>query len=125
MRILLDTHILVWLMEGNPQLKPRSRALIESAEEIFASSASVWEIAIKAPLGKIKTDPEMLASLLEQAGIVELPVTNKHALAVCKLPLLHRDPFDRLLVAQAIAEPMRLLTADAKLAAYSHLVITV
>jgi len=92
---------------------------------VYVSSASVWEIAIKARIGKIEEDPEEVVERIEQAGLRELPVSARHAVAAGKLPLLHRDPFDRLLVAQAITEPMRLLTADAQLAAYSELIITI
>jgi PIN domain nuclease of toxin-antitoxin system len=85
----------------------------------------VWEIAIKTRLGKLRIDAERMLDRLVQAGIGELRVSNLHALAAGKLPLLHRDPFDRLLVAQAMTETMRLLTADAQLAAYSELVILI
>src|SRR5271157_621715 len=123
MRLILDTHALLWLMEGDARLKPSARALIDSASEVYVSSASIWEIAIKHRLGKIKEDPEEIVERMEQAGLHKLPVDMRHAVASGKLPLLHRDPFDRMLVAQAITEPMRLLTADRNLAAYSELVL--
>lgn len=125
MRLLLDTHTLLWLMEGGPRLKPRARALIDSASEVYVSSASIWEIAIKHRLGQIEEDPEEIVEKLEEAGLKELYVSNRHAVASGKLPLLHRDPFDRLLVAQAMTEPMRLLTDDEQLLAYSELVIRI
>jgi PIN domain nuclease of toxin-antitoxin system len=125
MRLLLDTHILLWLMADSPKLKPRARLLIEGAQEVYVSSASILEIAIKHRLGKIEEDPEEMVARLEEAGLKELPVVSGHAVACGKLPLLHHDPFDRLLVAQAISEPMHFVTADAQLAAYSDLVITV
>jgi PIN domain nuclease of toxin-antitoxin system len=125
MRLLLDTHALLWLMVGDPRLNPRARALIDSASEVYVSSASIWEIAIKWKLGKIEENPEEIVERMEPAGLLELPVSACHAVAAAKLPLLHRDPFDRMLVAQAITEPMRLLTADAQLSAYSELVILV
>jgi PIN domain nuclease of toxin-antitoxin system len=125
MRLLLDTHFLIWLMEENTRMHNRARALIIDAEEVYFSSASIWEIAIKARLGKIRTDPAELFDLTQRAGLRELLVCATHAVATRSLPLLHRDPFDRLLVAQAISETMRLLTADPQLAAYSELVITV
>jgi len=125
MRVLLDTNILIWLMEENPRLSDYARSLIVNAEEAYVSSASIWEIAIKSQIGKLEEDAEIVTGQLEAAGLRELQVTNRHAVAVGRLPLLHRDPFDRLLVAQAITAPMRLLTADARLAAYSELVITV
>jgi PIN domain nuclease of toxin-antitoxin system len=125
MRLLLDTNILIWLMDGDSRLNREAHKLIVNAESVFASSASMWEIAIKVRLGKLRTDTERMLDRLAQAGIGELQVSNLHALATGKLPLIHHDPFDRLLVAQAIAETMRLLTADAQLAAYSELVIHV
>jgi PIN domain nuclease of toxin-antitoxin system len=125
MRLLLDTHILVWLLEGDSRLTSGARNLIVNAEAAFASSASIWEIAIKTRLGKLRIDTERMLDKLAQAGIDELPVSNLHAVATGKLPLIHHDPFDRLLIAQAITEPMRLLTADARLSAYSELVILI
>ncbi len=125
MRLLLDTHTLIWLMEGDPRLSDKARAVIVDSDEVYVSSASIWEISIKARLGKIRTDPEELFELARHAGLRELPVSARHAIATKALPLLHRDPFDRLLVAQAITEPMRLLTSEAQLAAYSELIISI
>ena len=99
MRLLLDTHALLWLMAGNPLLTPRASSLIQDADEVYVSSASIWEIAIKWHIGKIEEYPEIVAAKLERAGLRELLVTNRHAIAVGRLPLLHNDPFDRLLVA--------------------------
>ena len=125
MRLLLDTNALLWLMSGSPRLKPRARALIDNAAEVFVSTASIWEITIKWRLGKIEEDPQIVVESLDAAGLRKLPVSAEHAVASGRLPLLHRDPFDRLLVAQAMTETMRLLTADAQLTAYSELVIHV
>lgn len=125
MRLLLDTNILLWLMGGGPDLRGQARSLIVDAEQVFVSPISLWEIAIKRQLGKMQEDAELIAKQLEPAGLRELPVSYSHALAVGRLPLLHRDPFDRLLVAQAMTETMRLLTADRQLAAYSELVIAI
>lgn len=125
MRLLLDTHILLWLMEDSPRLSRQARSLIVSATEVFVSSVSVWEIAIKSRLGKLEEDPELIVEKLGAAGLKELDVSYHHALATSKLPPVHGDPFDRLLIAQAIVEPMQFLTADARLSAYSHLVIAV
>jgi PIN domain nuclease of toxin-antitoxin system len=124
-RLLLDTHVIIWLMEDDSRLNAEARKLIASTQDVFASSASIWEIAIKTRLGKLRIDGERLILRLAQAGIGELHVTNSHAVATGRLPLLHRDPFDRLLVAQAISETMRLLTSDAQLVAYSELVTVV
>lgn len=123
MRLLLDTHIVLWALADAPQLKPATRRLIEAADEVHVSAASIWEVAIKARLGKIVADPAELAAAITESGFLELPVSAAHAAGVAGLPLHHHDPFDRLLLAQALAEPLRLLTADAVLAAYSDLVL--
>lgn len=125
MRLLLDTHILLWLMQDSRRLSRRARSLLLSAAEVYVSAANIWEIAIKFRLGKIKEDAEVVVEKLDAAGLLPLDVAFRHATATAKLPLLHGDPFDRLLMAQAITEPMQLLTADNRLAAYSELVITV
>ena len=96
-----------------------------NASEVYVSSASIWEIAIKSRLGKIEEDAEVVMNQLEAAGLRELPVTNRHAVAVGRLPLLNGDPFDRLLIAQAISEPLHFLTANKHLAVYSELVVTI
>ncbi|GAA0766608.1 type II toxin-antitoxin system VapC family toxin [Ideonella azotifigens] len=123
MRLLLDTHIYLWAVTDSRSLKPAARRLIESADEVFVSAASIWEIAIKAKLGKLQADPQALAAAIPDSGFSELPVRASHAAGVGLLPLHHSDPFDRLLVAQAMAEPLHLLTADAMLAPYSELVM--
>ncbi len=125
MRLLLDTHIFLWAVAGNPLLKAATRRFIESADEVFVSAASLWEIAIKARLGKIEADADELIAAITQSGFVELPVRAVHAAGVARLAMHHNDPFDRLLVAQAIAEPLKLLTADAVLGQYSELVVLV
>ena len=123
MRLLLDTHIFLWAVAGSRLLKPAARRAIQAADQVYVSAASIWEVAIKAPLGKIKADPDELVAAIEASGFVELPVRAAHAAGVARLPLHHQDPFDRLLVAQAIAEPLKLLTADATLARYSNIVM--
>ncbi len=125
MRLLLDTHIYLWAVTGSPRLKARARKLIESAEEAYVSAASIWEIAIKARLGKISADPEELAAAIEPSGFIELPVRASHAAGIGALAHHHNDPFDRLLLAQALQEPLRLVTADALMAQYSDIVVLV
>ncbi|MBS0445287.1 MAG: type II toxin-antitoxin system VapC family toxin [Proteobacteria bacterium] len=122
MRLLLDTHVFLWVVAGSRSLKVAARRTIESADEVLVSAASIWEIAIKARLGKIDVDPDLLAAAIAPSGLRELPVRAVHAAAVAKLPMHHADPFDRLLVAQAMSEPARLLTADAMLGQYTELV---
>ena len=125
MRFLLDTHIFLWAVAGSPLLKPAVRRAIASADQVFVSAASIWEVAIKARLGKIEADPDELVAAIETSGFMELPVRAAHSAGVARLALHHSDPFDRLLVAQAIAEPLKLLTADAVLAKYSDIVVLV
>ncbi|HDR9874508.1 TPA: type II toxin-antitoxin system VapC family toxin [Burkholderia cenocepacia] len=126
MRLLLDTHIFLWIATNDPRLSTRARRLISAADERFVSSASIWEAAIKAGLGKLDIDVGELIRAISASGIRELPVRAVHGAAVRNLPHHHRDPFDRLLVAQARHEPLRLVTADAHLARYDRsLVLTV
>jgi len=125
MRILLDTHIFLWAVAGSPLLKPAARRFIADADEVYVSAASIWEVAIKSRLGKINADPHELAAAIDASGFLELPVTAAHAAGVAQLELHHNDPFDRLLVAQALAEPLKLVTADEVLMKYSNLVLLV
>ena len=125
MRLLLDTHIFLWAVAGSRLLKPSARRLIEDADAVFVSAASVWEVAIKAGLGKIQVDPRELAAAIDSSGFIELPVSAAHAAGVAQLELHHNDPFDRLLIAQALAEPLRLVTADDVLTRYSDVVLLV
>jgi PIN domain nuclease of toxin-antitoxin system len=118
MRLLLDTHVFLWAVTGSRRLKASARAYLAGAQAVYVSAASLWEIAIKVRLGKIEGDPDSLARAVEASGFQELPVTMRHAVAIAKLPMHHTDPFDRLLLAQAFSEPLRLVTADHALAAY-------
>jgi PIN domain nuclease of toxin-antitoxin system len=125
MRLLLDTHIFLWVVTDSELLKPEARRRILEAAEVCVSAASIWEIAIKSRLGKIKGDPERIVQAIAESGFSELPVRARHAARVARLPQIHNDPFDRLLVAQALSEPLLLLTADAVLARYGELVTVV
>lgn len=125
MRLLLDTHVLLWAMADDPSLSPSARATIGRAETVYASAVSIWEISIKAGLGKLRLDQRRFVESLSEAGIEPLPITWEHAEAVRQLPDHHRDPFDRMLIAQAISEPLRLMTADKALVRYSELVLAV
>ncbi len=118
MRLLLDTHVFLWAVTANRRLKSSAREFLSKADAVYVSAASIWEIAIKASLGKIEGDAASLADVIEGSGFQELPVSAQHAAAVAKLPLHHTDPFDRLLLAQAFLEPLRFITADETLAAY-------
>jgi PIN domain nuclease of toxin-antitoxin system len=125
MRLLLDTHIFCWSFYEPGRLSLEAREAMNGADEVFVSSASMWEVAIKVRLGKMNADPQELFEQIEANGFQELPVWSKHALLVANLPMHHTDPFDRLLIAQAISEPLHLLTADPQLRRYSELVIQV
>jgi PIN domain nuclease of toxin-antitoxin system len=123
MRLLLDTHIFCWSFYEPERLSRKAMKIIREAEEVFVSSASLWEVAIKVRLGKIKANPRELFDQIAANDFIELPVLSRHALLVADLPLYHSDPFDRLLIAQAISEPMHLITADTQFRQYSELVI--
>jgi len=118
MRLLLDTHVFLWAVTANRRLKPSAREFLSRADAVYVSAASIWEIAIKARLGKIEADAAVLVDAIDSSGFQELPVSAHHAAAVAKLPPHHGDPFDRLLLAQAFLEPLRFVTADSVLAAY-------
>jgi PIN domain nuclease of toxin-antitoxin system len=122
-RLLVDTHLLIWWLAGK-RLPVRAVELIrDPANQIYASAASVWEVAIKVSLGKIRIDPDEFVAALREGGFQELSVTARHASGVAGLPKHHRDPFDRLLVAQSLVEAMILLTQDQPLAAYGPSVL--
>lgn len=123
MRLLLDTHIALWAITDSKRLGKPARLMMTQATEVSVSAVSVWEIAIKRALGKIEVDASTFAEAVRESGFKSLPITDQHAAAVQGLPLHHADPFDRLLIAQAITEPLRLLTADAQLEPYSELVL--
>jgi len=118
MRLLLDTHVYIWSVTGSRLLRAATRDYLASAQAVYVSAASIWEIAIKSRLGKIDGDPQAFADAIEPSGFHALAVTPAHAAAVARLPLHHTDPFDRLLLAQAFAEPLKLVTADSALSAY-------
>ncbi len=125
MRLLLDTQVYLWFLANSPKLSKGARAMIAGADEVFVSAASIWEVSIKAGIGKLRVAPDDLVAGIAASGFAELPVLSRHAAAVSALPPHHRDPFDRLLIAQAMQEPMRLLTADGLLRKYSDMIATV
>lgn len=121
MNFLLDTHLLVWIPVGDARISaPAQRLLSDPANHFLFSVASLWEIAIKRSTGKLdrNIDPKVIRRQLLQNGYQEMPVLGQHALTVELLPWIHRDPFDRLLVAQATVEGITLLTADTTVARY-------
>lgn len=122
MRILLDTHALLWWLEDSPRLSTRARELMaRGGNELLWSAASSWELAIKASLGRIRTPAPVgrfVGRVVREEALSVLPIQQSHALRVAELPLHHRDPFDRLLVAQAQLERVPLLSVDEDLARY-------
>jgi PIN domain nuclease of toxin-antitoxin system len=127
-KLLLDTHILLWVAGQPEKLTEATRTLLTTSENTpFFSAASIWGIVIKLGLGRkdFKVDPYRLSKMLIASGYSELPVTTEHALKVDSLPLLHKDPFDRLLLAQARSEGMLLLTHDISVAQYRESVLAV
>ncbi len=125
MRLLLDTRVLLWALAEPARLPSGTRDLVENREhEVFFSAANLWEIAVKRHIGRLPASarPDHIAQAADAAGFVELPVRARHVLVLDAFPLPHRDPFDRILVAQAVAESARLLTADRALRRYSDVV---
>jgi PIN domain nuclease of toxin-antitoxin system len=122
-RLLLDTRIFLWYLADSRRLRATARRAIAEADRVFVSAASIGEFSIKIGIGKLSAAPDDLVAGIAASGFVELPVTAIVAARVAALPDHHRDPFDRMLVAQAIHEPLHLLTADATLARYSDLVL--
>ncbi|MBI6631293.1 type II toxin-antitoxin system VapC family toxin [Pseudomonas paralactis] len=125
MRLLLDTHILLWALNDDPRLSGKAHKLIENAADIYVSAATFWEIAIKVGLGKLDVDLDEIREYCSKSGFVELPITLEHAIAVKDLEHYHKDPFDRLIIATALSEPMKLLTADPQVAQYTSLAMLV
>jgi PIN domain nuclease of toxin-antitoxin system len=125
MRILLDTHIYLWWLEDSPLLSKAARKVIDGAVSVYVSSASLWEAMIKISIGKLEADPAELVAGIRASGFIPLPIAPEHTLTLARLVHHHKDPFDRMLLCQAITEPLRLVTADSLLQSYSDLVITV
>lgn len=125
MKLLLDTHLLLWAAGAPERLSAEARSLIEApSHTLFFSAASLWEIAIKRGLGRadFQVDARLLRRGLLDNGYEELAITSTHAVAIDHLPPIHKDPFDRMLVAQATVEGITLLTADAMVAQYAGVV---
>ena len=119
--LLLDTHTLIWVLDDAPQLH-KAKPYIAQAKHIYVSMASWWEVSIKASSGKLAIDPLQAFLAAQQAGILTLPIHITHCQTLLTLPSIHRDPFDRMLIAQSITESLPLLTHDATLASYTELV---
>lgn len=125
MRLLLDTQVFLWFLADDKRLSATAKQQVVDADEVFVSAATIWEVAIKVGIGKLSVNPQDLIGEIASNGFVELPVLARHASLVSTLPPHHRDPFDRLLLAQAMAEPLLLMTSDAVLKAYPAPVLLV
>ena len=121
-RLLLDTHAFLWWRENNPRLSLPAREAIATAELVFISSASAWEIAIKSRLGRVRL-PRPFSEGVDDSGFIELPIRIDHAAAVEILPSHHSDPFDRMLLAQSIVEKLVLITHDRAMEPYGAPII--
>lgn len=120
MRLLLDTHVLLWWLADDRKLSKEARTMISDANhQVLVSAATVWEIAIKAGLGRIEIELDDLEDAIPKSGFEPLPISVQHAVRVGRLPGIHRDPFDRMLVAQAGVEELRLVTHDRVFERYS------
>ena len=125
-RLLLDTHILIWCLIGDRKLPFATAELIrDPATDVYFSAVSIWEVAIKSALGKMRADASAMLKNLVDEGFSELPVLARHTVGTVTLPMHHRDPFDRLLVAQSRIESLRLLTDDKMMARYGEPVVLV
>lgn len=120
-RFLLDTHTLLWWLNDSPHLGPRCREMIgNDRNQVFVSAATTWEISIKMAIGKLRA-PEDMDSIVEDEGFSKLPISLYHGQLAGSLPAHHRDPFDRMLIAQAQAEGLILITADENISLYNLL----
>lgn len=122
MRLLLDTHIYLWYLTASRKLPKSVFNRIEIADVVFISAASIWEAGIKIRQGRLQASTSDLIAGVASSGFIELPITATHGALAANLPEYHRDPFDRILIAQAMTEPLKLLTADGLLRQYSELV---
>ncbi len=128
MNLLLDTHVALWAITDSPKLPLKARELIDSPKtNVWISTASIWEIAIKYSLGRgdMPISGQTALRYFSESGYRQLPIEAEHAVAIEDLPAHHSDPFDRILVAQALVEPMRLMTHDAMVALYSDTIIKI
>ena len=124
-KFLLDTNVLLWYFWGSDRIDTIKELIASEEADVFISVVSLWEILIKVRAGKLNVDLDELRSFVKKHAFSELPITGDYIKAYLELPSLHRDPFDHMLLAQAITCPMRLITGDSQLAAYSSLVMAV
>ena len=125
MQFLLDTNIFLWYFWGSDRISPIKDLILSEDADVFVSVVSFWEISVKIRSGKLHLDLDNLRRFSKSHAFFELPVTGDYIKTYLELPYLHKDPFDHMLLAQAIACPMRLITSDSLLAEYSSLVMVV
>ena len=126
MRLLLDTHIILWVVANDARLSDKARKLLQiPREDVFYSVASLWEIGIKHSYGRLEISPLIISDAMKRSGFVRLPIKDDHIERLLTLPHHHRDPFDRMLVAQADSEPLKLVTSDSRLEAYGAAILMV
>jgi PIN domain nuclease of toxin-antitoxin system len=123
--LLLDTNAVIWLFEDRPRVNKVKELILSPATQVFISAVSWWEMAIKIRTGKLRVDLAEFRARAESYNFLELPLYGRTAETLLDLPKLHNDPFDHMLLAQAITEPMRFITGDASLAGYSSLVMVI
>lgn len=117
MSLLLDTHVVLWWLTDHPTLADDIKTKLDHEPDVFISPATIWEVTIKQAIGKLR-EPADLPERIRDSGFRELPISFEHAIAAGRLPLIHRDPFDRMLVAQARCENLTLVTRDANMRKY-------
>lgn len=122
MKLLLDTHIVIWWLTDDPTLSAEIKDWLDYDPDVYLSAATVWEVAIKQAIGKLK-EPADLPERIRDSGFRELPVRADHAIEAGRLPLIHRDPFDRILVAQARCENLTLVSRDPEVQKYQVAVL--
>ena len=127
MRLLLDTHILIWCLQESDDLTDQARQLVLSADEVYASTVNIWEIIIKQSIGKLdmKFDHHNLVKVITESGFEILHIKPDHAIKIMDLEEYHKDPFDRMLIAQSLVEPLHLVTCDSTVAKYNTNIIKV
>ena len=124
-QLLLDTNVVIWLSEDEPRINQIKPMLLSDESRVFISSVSWWEMALKIRAGKLSVDLHSLRLLANKHNFLELPIIGKYIKTCLELPNLHKDPFDHMLLAQAISCPMRLITGNSRLAEYSSLVMVI
>jgi PIN domain nuclease of toxin-antitoxin system len=117
MGLLLDTHVVLWWLTDDVALAAEVKDQLDHEPDVYVSAATIWEVAIKQAVGKLP-EPAGLPELIRDSGFAELPISSQHAMTAARLPLIHRDPFDRMLVAQAQDENLTLITRDPRCQKY-------